>query len=250
MEALIVVAFCLSIPLSFVYYPSAFLAGLLILLLWLYLVNEHLFHPRLVDLARTASTVRDKLPYRDEFLTNTLRSVLAWVEDDCIICRDQPTSPVRTPCGHIFCKDCFMDWIDRDHQRCPYCTRKLFHSSSRAFEKTIKLTIVSMAVGVFSAVINLISGHGGRVWVVLTTLATAMQFTSVRNAWKYRGRYGTLWWKHSFTSPDNVHGPNENVELDVAGLFCFCTVAWAIYQATILGKRLTEYFLLKVLFGW
>ena len=39
----------------------------------------------------------------------------------CPICLDVFNVPVRTPCGHIFCKGCLENWMSTDKQQCPEC---------------------------------------------------------------------------------------------------------------------------------
>lgn len=42
--------------------------------------------------------------------------------DDCAVCCDAPTDPVRTVCGHTFCRACITTWLsDYGHDTCPVC---------------------------------------------------------------------------------------------------------------------------------
>ena len=34
---------------------------------------------------------------------------------------DTPSDPVITPCGHLFCWGCLVNWLDLDHDDCPVC---------------------------------------------------------------------------------------------------------------------------------
>lgn len=43
--------------------------------------------------------------------------------------------------------------------------------------------------------------------------------------------------------PEDGHGPNEDLDLEVARFFSFCIAVWAMYQATILGRWLPDYYL-------
>ena len=41
---------------------------------------------------------------------------------DCVICKEHFYFPILTPCGHHFCKDCILNWIDmNDYPSCPIC---------------------------------------------------------------------------------------------------------------------------------
>ncbi|CAL8344227.1 unnamed protein product [Merluccius merluccius] len=54
----------------------------------------------------------------------------SWSEDNfsCSICLDVFNSPVTTPCGHNFCRDCITNfWDDQVQYKCPVCN-ELFHT--------------------------------------------------------------------------------------------------------------------------
>ena len=74
------------------------------------------------------------LPSRERALRRICASKLTLPPDadDCIICRDVCTSPVRLACGHHFCKECILTWLNRDHNFCPLCFRVLFRASSES----------------------------------------------------------------------------------------------------------------------
>ncbi|KXZ54917.1 hypothetical protein GPECTOR_4g989 [Gonium pectorale] len=38
----------------------------------------------------------------------------------CPVCQDPVTTPVRLDCGHIFCEECILEWLERD-RTCPMC---------------------------------------------------------------------------------------------------------------------------------
>ncbi|KAK2173212.1 hypothetical protein NP493_892g01005 [Ridgeia piscesae] len=48
------------------------------------------------------------------------REELNLVENNCPICQDKLSDPVRLSCKHIFCEDCITLWFDRE-QTCPMC---------------------------------------------------------------------------------------------------------------------------------
>ncbi|CAL8240509.1 unnamed protein product [Merluccius merluccius] len=54
----------------------------------------------------------------------------SWSEDNfsCSICLDVFNSPVSTPCGHNFCRNCITkSWDDKVQYKCPVCN-ELFHT--------------------------------------------------------------------------------------------------------------------------
>lgn len=38
----------------------------------------------------------------------------------CPICHDEPSTPVRLGCSHVFCEDCIAEWLQRE-RTCPIC---------------------------------------------------------------------------------------------------------------------------------
>ena len=103
------VAFALLAALAFAYRPTVFLVDCALAIVYYYLLYEHLFNPKLVD--RAAQLPR-KLPDQVEFLRTKVRHLIALIDEDCIICRDEPTAPVQVlPCKHVFCNDCFQHFL-------------------------------------------------------------------------------------------------------------------------------------------
>jgi hypothetical protein len=43
--------------------------------------------------------------------------------EDCIVCLDRPTRPVKLPCGHVFCRECAYRWLC-ERGECPLCSQK------------------------------------------------------------------------------------------------------------------------------
>jgi len=42
-------------------------------------------------------------------------------DEQCIICRDAYSVPVRLACAHVYCKECIRAWCERGQSRCPIC---------------------------------------------------------------------------------------------------------------------------------
>lgn len=67
------------------------------------------------------------LPTQQEFeasLASAIPPVLQET-DECPICMNSFTNPIRTPCNHDFCRACLLQAFQRTNT-CPHCRRKLF----------------------------------------------------------------------------------------------------------------------------
>lgn len=45
---------------------------------------------------------------------------LAAAPTECVVCQDELRSPLRLPCGHMFCEECISEWLERQ-ATCPTC---------------------------------------------------------------------------------------------------------------------------------
>lgn len=43
----------------------------------------------------------------------------------CSVCREVFENPVRTPCGHVFCRQCVSEWLSFGNDNCPECRKVL-----------------------------------------------------------------------------------------------------------------------------
>lgn len=46
----------------------------------------------------------------------------------CPICHDSLKGPLKLQCGHLYCKDCIGQWLDRE-KTCPMCRSAVVHDS-------------------------------------------------------------------------------------------------------------------------
>lgn len=243
MESYLAVLTGILAAITFVYYPTAFLVGVSVWLLQLYFLNEHLF------CAATAYPLdwRDSiLPSRAEFLRTGPRPFSGTANDVCPICRDQPAETIQLRCQHLFCKTCFMEWVNRGHRRCPLCASILFSSQDRirALEFSVKLCIAAMAVCAPLATFDLFFGNGNRVWIILSTVTTVFQWCVLLHARESRANYGTSWWKDVYPSAFQA-AANDLEEPDIFWWLCRSPVALALYLAVGLDTQLPEYYLYR-----
>lgn len=57
----------------------------------------------------------------ETFTNNLLEEIRSGQLSDCAVCMDLPQDPTLTPCGHIFCRECCYDFIQRSKGECPIC---------------------------------------------------------------------------------------------------------------------------------
>lgn len=60
--------------------------------------------------------------------------LLAHVPYECSICLARVKCPLRTPCLHVFCATCIIDWLSEPHQDCPDCRADLITSDLRSLD--------------------------------------------------------------------------------------------------------------------
>ncbi|KAF8512949.1 SNF2 family N-terminal domain-containing protein [Hysterangium stoloniferum] len=46
------------------------------------------------------------------------------LEEDCVLCRSDFSVGLITPCAHIFCERCLVEWMKANHYDCPVCRTK------------------------------------------------------------------------------------------------------------------------------
>ncbi|KAF2209965.1 hypothetical protein CERZMDRAFT_91277 [Cercospora zeae-maydis SCOH1-5] len=75
------------------------------------------------------------LPTQQQFEANLATTTPPHVEetDECDICRNSFTNPVRTPCNHVFCSACLLRAFQRTNT-CPHCRHILFRNRPNAFD--------------------------------------------------------------------------------------------------------------------
>ena len=58
-------------------------------------------------------------------MINIVMSEIENLNLDCVICKEHFFFPILTPCGHHFCKDCVLSWINiNESPSCPICKTK------------------------------------------------------------------------------------------------------------------------------
>lgn len=57
-------------------------------------------------------------------------------QDDCPICVCPLTTPVKTPCNHVYDRDCIETWLGAKHNTCPLCKTVLFHAQQQQQQRS------------------------------------------------------------------------------------------------------------------
>lgn len=47
------------------------------------------------------------------------------MKDECPICLDEIINVVDLSCGHIYCKNCILQWKERGKDICPLCRERI-----------------------------------------------------------------------------------------------------------------------------
>eukprot|EP01103_Thecamoeba_quadrilineata_P016089 TRINITY_DN5289_c0_g1_i2.p1 TRINITY_DN5289_c0_g1~~TRINITY_DN5289_c0_g1_i2.p1 ORF type:complete len:286 (-),score=25.08 TRINITY_DN5289_c0_g1_i2:225-1082(-) len=66
------------------------------------------------------TTIKAYLIKEVPFGTYASQEEVTEVGDQCSICQEKMTSPVKLACGHIFCESCISEWFERE-KTCPLC---------------------------------------------------------------------------------------------------------------------------------
>ncbi|KAK3707124.1 E3 ubiquitin-protein ligase rnft1 [Vermiconidia calcicola] len=186
---------CIFVIAAFVFanYPTAFLLGFATYSIYVYLLNEHLFNEHFGEDAEAA---RAHLPsYQEWLLSGGRRYLMALPEDDCIVCRDEPTTPVKIPCNHVLCEDCLAEWFRRGNSQCPQCTVALFQSADRTNEKLVKLRVAATKMGMPLTLLDLIFGPVSRWNLIAGTAVFFMLWGESIQTLQRRREYGKEWWR-------------------------------------------------------
>ena len=78
------------------------------------------------DLRHHLSGGNPRLPPVDGRFTGATAGDMARLEEPCPVCFEEPTLPVRTACGHVFCNSCLSKWFGpHPIGSCPCCRRNL-----------------------------------------------------------------------------------------------------------------------------
>lgn len=69
--------------------------------------------------------LRQKVPIRKEWETvQTKKKAVEPLPFKCVLCKNDYTSPIKTVCGHLFCRKCFMDRYKKGKTKCFICLRE------------------------------------------------------------------------------------------------------------------------------
>lgn len=71
--------------------------------------------------SRLRAETLDALKKGDASLATTMVRQLFSVSSTCCICMEDMESPMVTPCGHMYCRDCIHGWLDGGKDSCPIC---------------------------------------------------------------------------------------------------------------------------------
>uniref|UniRef100_A0A7S1VM24 RING-type domain-containing protein n=1 Tax=Grammatophora oceanica TaxID=210454 RepID=A0A7S1VM24_9STRA len=69
---------------------------------------------------------------------------LGGCHEDCPICLNEfaPTSQISYgPCGHIFCKECIAQWLDKGEHSCPCCRSQIVTPFYAYVSRSIAVTL-------------------------------------------------------------------------------------------------------------
>lgn len=82
--------------------------------------------PSSLRLPNQSCKAKMSLPTRDSFMSTGLVPVTS--EEPCPICLTEPmASPVKTPCNHVFCRECITQWLNQPSKAsCAMCRKQLF----------------------------------------------------------------------------------------------------------------------------
>ena len=60
---------------------------------------------------------------------------------ECAICMDVMINPVKTKCGHSFCKHCIVRYLKNRYEKaCPFCRREVAIKDLKRNEELYKIT--------------------------------------------------------------------------------------------------------------
>lgn len=106
------------------------------------------------------------------------RTVDSVVEDlfECTLCMKLLFEPVTTPCGHTFCRACFMRAMDHS-SKCPVCRTVGEGRELGRQDGGLELAVEKACIMVCISVLELRCGCGGFGDPLLARLATAHAFT-------------------------------------------------------------------------
>jgi hypothetical protein len=80
----------------------------------------------------------------------------------CSVCHDVFAHPVRTPCGHVFCRDCASAWLDAGNTTCISCRAAVLSDDALQPDRVLDALIGNLATRCPNAACPWRGKHGRR----------------------------------------------------------------------------------------
>ena len=134
----------------------------------------------------------------------------------------------------------------QNRRSCPHCTQILFTSTRRTLEKEIKFLTAISAVALLLTLFDIAYAPINRLRIVCDTLVFPHLMVGLVRAILKRHQQGAAWWKNFVGSTETFTEERERMQTIAVALFCLVVGAWLVFQASMLEKRMPDYFLWHV----
>ena len=129
----------------------------------------------------------------------------------------------------------------------------LFRTTSRLWEKMVKLVTAHVFVALPLTLVNLIFGPVSHFRIILDTFSLCVMLGTVPKVGRTRDQYGSEWWRTLQREDGEVANHDELLSLLLEnGFFLSVVGVWVLYQALLLEYwiDMPEYYLWNVLCVW